>query len=152
MMSGVPLETCWVFNKLWNNKFYYKAASCWYFYWSRILFQYVFLMPEAASSVTTWSAKQMMLEMVQDRTATGVTRVVWTAVVLRCGKQMEILPQYYFSWIVSFQKQRYTCEMFPLETKHFSTDNAKKEYLENICNEIMEFQRTRRWCTWRQKY
>jgi hypothetical protein len=32
MMSGVPLETCWVFNKLWNYKFYYKAASCWYFY------------------------------------------------------------------------------------------------------------------------
>ena len=32
MMSGVPLETCWAFNKLWNNKFYYKAASC-YFYW-----------------------------------------------------------------------------------------------------------------------
>jgi len=19
--------------KLWNNKLYYKAASCWYFYW-----------------------------------------------------------------------------------------------------------------------
>jgi len=33
MMSGVPLETCWAFNKLWNNKFYYKAASCWCFYW-----------------------------------------------------------------------------------------------------------------------
>jgi len=33
MMSGVPLETCWAFSKLWNNKFYYKAASCWYFYW-----------------------------------------------------------------------------------------------------------------------
>jgi hypothetical protein len=32
MMSGVPLETCWGFNKLWNNKFYYIAASCWYFY------------------------------------------------------------------------------------------------------------------------
>ena len=32
MMSGVPLETCWAFNKLWNNKFYYKAASRWYFY------------------------------------------------------------------------------------------------------------------------
>jgi len=31
-MSGVPLETCWAFKKLWNNKFYYKAASCWYFY------------------------------------------------------------------------------------------------------------------------
>ena len=33
MMSGVPLETCWAFNKLWNNKFYYKATSCWYYYW-----------------------------------------------------------------------------------------------------------------------
>jgi hypothetical protein len=33
MMSGVQLETCWTFNKLWNNKFHYKAASCWYFYW-----------------------------------------------------------------------------------------------------------------------
>jgi len=34
-MSGMPLETCWAFNKRWNNKFYYKAASCWYFYWER---------------------------------------------------------------------------------------------------------------------
>jgi hypothetical protein len=33
MMSGVPLETCWAFNKLWNNAFCYNAASCWYFYW-----------------------------------------------------------------------------------------------------------------------
>jgi hypothetical protein len=33
MMSGVPLETYWDFKKLWNNKFYYKAATCWYFYW-----------------------------------------------------------------------------------------------------------------------
>jgi len=32
MMSGVPLKTCSAFNKLWNNKFYYKAASWWYFY------------------------------------------------------------------------------------------------------------------------
>jgi len=31
MMSGVPLETCWAFSKLWNNKFYYKVASCWLF-------------------------------------------------------------------------------------------------------------------------
>jgi len=28
MMSGVPLKTCWAFNKRWNNKFYYKVASC----------------------------------------------------------------------------------------------------------------------------
>jgi hypothetical protein len=32
MMSGVPLETCRAFEKLWNNKFYYTAAFCWYFY------------------------------------------------------------------------------------------------------------------------
>jgi hypothetical protein len=31
MMSGVPLETCWAFNKRWNNIFYYKVASCWLF-------------------------------------------------------------------------------------------------------------------------
>ena len=31
---------------------------------------------------------------------------------------MENLPHYHFSWIVSFQKQRYhICELFPLETK-----------------------------------
>jgi len=31
MMSGMPLETCWAFNGRWNNKFYYKVASCWLF-------------------------------------------------------------------------------------------------------------------------
>jgi hypothetical protein len=31
MMSGVPLETCWTFDERWNNKFYYKVASCWLF-------------------------------------------------------------------------------------------------------------------------
>ena len=31
MMSGMPLETCWSFNKRWNNKFYYKVAFCWLF-------------------------------------------------------------------------------------------------------------------------
>ena len=64
-------------------------------------------MPEAASSVAAWSTEQMMLKMVQVRIATVVTRVVWMAVVLRCGKQMEILSHYHFSWIVPFQKQRY---------------------------------------------
>ena len=39
-------------------------------------------------------------------------------VVLQCGKQVEKLPHYHFSWIVSFQKQRYhICEMLPPETK-----------------------------------
>jgi len=31
MMSSMPLETCCAFNKRWNNKFYYKVASCWLF-------------------------------------------------------------------------------------------------------------------------
>ena len=31
MMSGMPLETCWAVNELWNNKFCYKVASCWLF-------------------------------------------------------------------------------------------------------------------------
>jgi len=31
MMSGMPLETCWAFNERWNNKLYYKVASCWLF-------------------------------------------------------------------------------------------------------------------------
>jgi len=31
MMSAMALETCWAFNKRWNNKFYYKVASCWLF-------------------------------------------------------------------------------------------------------------------------
>jgi hypothetical protein len=34
MMSGVPLETCWAFNERWNNKFFYKVASCWLFFLS----------------------------------------------------------------------------------------------------------------------
>jgi hypothetical protein len=31
MMSCMPLETCWAFNERWNNKLYYKGASCWLF-------------------------------------------------------------------------------------------------------------------------
>jgi len=64
------------------------------------------LMPGAASSVAAWRTGQVMLGMVQVRIATGVTRVVWTAVVLRCGKQMEKLPHYHFSWLVSVKLQR----------------------------------------------
>jgi hypothetical protein len=48
--------------------------------------------------------------------ASGRT-VVCAAAVLRCGKQIEKLPHYYFSWIVSFQKQRYICKLLRFETK-----------------------------------
>jgi hypothetical protein len=52
-----------------------------------------------------------MFEMVRDRIAAGETTVVSTAAVLRCGKQMEILPHYNFSWIVSLQKQTLSLEV-----------------------------------------
>jgi hypothetical protein len=42
-----------------------------------------------------------MVEMVHDRIAAGETTVVPTAAELRCGKQMEKLPHYNFSWTVS---------------------------------------------------
>jgi len=50
--------------------------------------------------------REMMVEMVNDRVARGVTRVVSTAVVLQCGGRMEKLRHYYFSWIVSFKKKK----------------------------------------------
>jgi hypothetical protein len=49
-----------------------------------------------------------MVEMVHDRTAAGETTVISTAAVLRFGKQMEKLPHYNFSWIVSLSKNRET--------------------------------------------
>jgi len=33
MMGGVSPETCWAIKKHWNNKFYYTAASFWFFPW-----------------------------------------------------------------------------------------------------------------------
>ena len=48
MMSGMPLETCWAFNERWNNKFYYKVASCWLFL-LRVLNKIVILTAARAS-------------------------------------------------------------------------------------------------------
>jgi hypothetical protein len=48
----------------------------------------------------------MMLEMVHNRTATGVTTAALTAAVLRSGKQMRKLPRYYFSCKASFKKDK----------------------------------------------
>jgi hypothetical protein len=53
-----------------------------------------------------------MVEMVHDRIAAGETTVVSTAAALRCGKQMEELPHYNFSWTVSLQK---ICKILRLE-------------------------------------
>ena len=61
--------------------------------------------------------------MVQVRIATGVTRVVWTAVVLRCGKQMEKLPHYHFSWIVSLDLSFKNLGPCQGSGSHFPTSN-----------------------------
>jgi hypothetical protein len=45
-----------------------------------------------------------MVKMVHGRIAAGETTVVSMAAVLRCGKQMEKLPHYYFFWTASFKK------------------------------------------------
>ena len=45
---------------------------------------------------------------------------------------------------VNNEEGRKNCGRLRNELKR-ATDNAKKEYLENICNEIMEFQRTGRY-------
>jgi hypothetical protein len=55
-----------------------------------------------------------MVEMVHDGIAAGETTVDSTAAVLRCGKQMEKLPHYNFSWTVSLQK---ICEILRLEIR-----------------------------------
>jgi len=60
---------------------------------------------ESSESVATWSTEQMKLQMVHDRTATGVTRMLGAAAVMRCGNRMEKLPHCYLSWIVSFKKR-----------------------------------------------
>jgi hypothetical protein len=46
-----------------------------------------------------------MVEMVHDHIEAGETTVVSTAAVLRCGKQMEKLTHYNFSWTVSLSKK-----------------------------------------------
>jgi hypothetical protein len=59
-----------------------------------------------------------------------MAKVVWTAVVLRCGKKMETLPHYHFSWIVCFQKLRYhVCEMLG-DRRGYS--HLKEEALDRI--------------------
>jgi hypothetical protein len=49
--------------------------------------------------------REMVVEMVNDRVARGVTRVVSTAIVLKCGGRKEKLRHYYFSWIVSLKNR-----------------------------------------------
>jgi len=40
-MSGMPLETCWAFNKGWNNIFYYKIACYWLFLQIQFRFHFI---------------------------------------------------------------------------------------------------------------
>ena len=58
----------------------------------------------------------MMLKMVHDRIATGVTRVVSMAAILRCGNQWKNCHIITFPG-QSLSKNRDKCEMLPLETR-----------------------------------
>jgi hypothetical protein len=64
-----------------------------------------------------------MVEMVHDRIAAVETTVVSTAAVLRCGKQMEKLPHYNFSWPVSLSKTGLSLE----EAMDLSRDRLVEE-------------------------
>jgi hypothetical protein len=57
MMSGVPLKTCWTLNKLWNNKSYYKVASCWLL----LLMQLTCVKIGVAESLLYWSGENEFL-------------------------------------------------------------------------------------------
>jgi hypothetical protein len=56
MMSGMPHETCSAFNKIWNNKFYYKVASCCLFLQINLCLEgiYIFL-------VILWTQRGLIL-------------------------------------------------------------------------------------------
>jgi hypothetical protein len=59
MMSGVPLETCWAFNEQWNNKFFYKVASCCLFLLSHALcYKFQFSIPILLSSKNILNVSQ----------------------------------------------------------------------------------------------
>jgi hypothetical protein len=71
-----------------------------------------------------------MVEMVHDRIAAGDTTVVSTAAVLRCGKQMENLPHYNFSWTISLQK---TEKLSLEEAMDLSRDRIILELEYSVC-------------------
>ena len=53
-----------------------------------------------------YNSQKMRLEIVHDRVTTGATRVVWTAFVQGCGKEMGKQPHYRLYGTVYFQEQR----------------------------------------------
>jgi len=52
MMGGVSPETCWAIKKQWSNKFYYTAASCWFFLWDFPLNFLIDLTPDLTLDLT----------------------------------------------------------------------------------------------------
>jgi hypothetical protein len=78
-----------------------------------------------------------MVEMVHDRIAAGEATVVSTAAVLRCEKQMEKLPHYYFSWTVSLQKI-YELLRLELSSRSHSLENSVWKRLWT-CHEIDKY-------------
>jgi hypothetical protein len=94
-------------------------------------------------SLATWSTEQMMLEMVHDRKATGVTTVVWTAAVLWCRKQWK-------NCIITFPGQPHSenRQKYYEESKRKGTSyiNLKRREVDCIGHTI------RRNCLLKQRY
>jgi hypothetical protein len=65
MISGLPLETCYVFNKRWNNKFCYKVASCWLFLLNHIGLYSTFLENYLAVDIHNMSREILVCQMLR---------------------------------------------------------------------------------------
>jgi len=88
MMSGVPLETCWAFNERWNDKFWYKVASCWLFL---LRFYPVPVMPCSPSPYET------AVEWWVVRAVVKHAPLFWLHICLYPGNWIKILRQLFVS-------------------------------------------------------
>jgi len=85
------------------------------------------LLPETLTTLEIRSTEHMMLKMIHDYIAIGVTKMVLMVAVLLCGNKMKRLPHYYCSWIVSFHSllseycPLYNAECY-LNSKHHFKD------------------------------
>ena len=59
MMGGVSPETCWAIKKHWNNKCYYKVASCWFCLWD--LYYNAWIHEHQVNWILKWIEFQIIL-------------------------------------------------------------------------------------------
>ena len=131
-MSGMPLETCWAFNERWNNKFYYKVASCWLFLLSHttmhgsmnikvVLIQLILLM------MSTWVLETCRdLEQTYKKKELCVGLVMYKNYTEMLGQQNVKFHVYCFHhqhhhWLNSPSRAKAFCRTLHLHLAAFST-------------------------------